>query len=245
MGDHELFITPMNIGETHVIITARHADKEPNHHHMHSKVIEERKKLLFLTQEQRHILIGTLLGDAHLETRSNGKTYRLKIEHSIKQQCYTEWLYRIFHDWVLTGPRQKEKRIGNARYVNYGFTTVSHSAFRFYAHQFYDQRTGTKKVPKLIHRWLSPQAIAVWFMDDGSIKSQFHKARIINTQCFTRKEVGHLRDVMRMKYDIQSSLRKQKEGYQLMILAESAERFAMIVRPYMQPSMMYKLKGLG
>ena len=212
---------------------------------MNSKEIELKKKSLRLTQVQREILIGTLLGDAHLETQNDGKTFRLKIEHSLKQKCYVDWLYRLFQEWVLTEPHSREKRIGDAKYMNYGFATVSHSAFRFYAHQFYDQQTGIKKVPKLIHRWLTPQALAVWCMDDGSIKSSSHRARILNTQGFTKKEVERLRDALQVKYSIHSSLRKQKEGYQLMILAESADSYATIMKPYMEPSMMYKLKGLG
>lgn len=47
-------------------------------------------KTLKLTQKQREIIMGLILEDGHLETRTNGKTYRL-VEHSIKQKDYVLW----------------------------------------------------------------------------------------------------------------------------------------------------------
>ena len=124
----------------------------------------------------------------------------------------------------------------------YWFNTLSHGSFRFYAQQFYQNKK--KIVPKLIQRWLTPLTLSVWFMDDGSIKSKFHKARIINTQGFSKRDIERLIGALKNKFDIQSQLRKQKEGYQIMILAESANRFAKIVKPFICLSMSYKLKGL-
>ena len=60
---------------------------------MHSDLIESHKSKLKLTDRQREIIIGKLLGDGHLETQNKGKTYRLKIEHSIKQREHVDWLY--------------------------------------------------------------------------------------------------------------------------------------------------------
>jgi hypothetical protein len=56
---------------------------------MNIKEIEEIKKNLKLTKKQRGIIVGLLLGDGHLETQNNGKTYRLKVEHSLEQKDYT------------------------------------------------------------------------------------------------------------------------------------------------------------
>jgi len=44
--------------------------------HMYSKEIENQKKRLKLTKRQKEILVGKILGDGHLETQDNGKTYR-------------------------------------------------------------------------------------------------------------------------------------------------------------------------
>jgi hypothetical protein len=55
--------------------------------------INNLKKKLKLTKKQKSILVGKILGDGHLETQNKGKTYRLKVEHSIEQKEYVDWLY--------------------------------------------------------------------------------------------------------------------------------------------------------
>ena len=210
---------------------------------MNAKIIENHKKKLKLTQRQRQIIIGKILGDGHLETQNNGKTYRLKVEHSIKQKEYVDWFYQEFKEWILAKPKKKRKiRNGKLSY-NYWVNTLTSGSFRFYAHQFYKDKK--KIIPKLIHRWLTPLSLAVWFMDDGSIKSKNHKARIINTQGFEKKEVLRLMSALKSKFGIQSKLRKQKDGYQIMILSENADEFAMLIKNHLHPSMKYKIKGLG
>lgn len=210
---------------------------------MNTKEIENHKKKLKLTQRQRQIIIGKMLGDGHLETQNNGKTYRLKVEHSIKQKEYVDWFYQEFKEWILTKPQKKRKiRNGKLSY-NYWVNTLTSGSFRFYAHQFYKDKK--KIIPKLIHRWLTPLSLTVWFMDNGSIKSKNHKARIINTQRYEKKEILKLMSALKNKFGIQSKLRKQKDGYQIMILSESADEFARLIKNHLHPSMMYKIKGLG
>jgi len=206
---------------------------------MHSKEIEDYKKTLKLTKQQREIIVGLMLGDGHLETMNDGKTYRLKIEHSIKQQEYVDWLYQIWKDWVRTEPKNKTRSLNGTKVTNLVFNTLSHGSLRFYGQQFYPN--GKKIVPKLIHKWLTPQAFAIWFMDDGSIKSKHHHARILNTQGFTKKEVTRLIEVLEKNFNLQASLRKQREGYQIMIRGASAQALRALLDPYILPSMRYKL----
>jgi hypothetical protein len=58
------------------------------------KLKKNKIKSLKLTQKQCEIITGLILGDGHLETRTNGKTYRLKVEHSIKQKDYASSLHK-------------------------------------------------------------------------------------------------------------------------------------------------------
>jgi hypothetical protein len=51
-----------------------------------------------ITKTQKEILIGLILGDAHLEKSLNGLSYRLKIEQSSKKQDYINHLFLIFKD---------------------------------------------------------------------------------------------------------------------------------------------------
>jgi hypothetical protein len=202
---------------------------------MNSREINRLKSSLKLTDEQRDVIIGVLLGDAHLETQNGGRTYRLKFEYSQKHGMYADHLYGIFREWVLTPPQMKTDNSRN----NVWFQTVSHGAFRFYAGQFYDENR--KCVPKLIHRYLTNRAIGYWYMDDGSMKSRESKGVIFNTHGFVRKDVDRLITCLRKKFNLDANIRKQKDGLQIYISGRSYDRFLEIVEPYIHESMRYKI----
>ena len=150
---------------------------------MRSHAIEAYKATLELTSLQREVLVGLLLGDACLETQNRGRTYRLKIEQVARRQAYVDHLYSLFEEWVLTRPSVRTKRASNGSVTeNLAFQTMSHSAFRFYAQQFYVG--GRKSVPELISHWLTPRGLSYWFMDDGSLKSSQSKGVLNPKACF-------------------------------------------------------------
>lgn len=210
---------------------------------MRSREIEAYKRKLKLTNLQREILVGLLLGDACLETQNRGRTYRLRIEHSIVQAPYVQHLYECFKSWVLQEPKIKIQMIKGKAYQKLWFMTVSHAAFRFYAQQFYLNRR--KVVPKLIKRLLTEKGLAYWFMDDGSIKSKQSKAVIFNTQGFAEQDVARLIRVLREKFGLEAKQRRQREGQQIYISGRSYERFCSLVKRHLIPEMCYKLPKEG
>ncbi len=206
---------------------------------MRSKIIETHKKTLSLSQTQREIIIGLLLGDGHLETQNNGQTYRLKIEHSVKQKVYTDWLYMIFSEWCNQPPKARIKKSFNKDIVSYGFTTYSSSALRFYGQQFY---LGKKKViPKIIKKLLSPQSLAIWFMDDGSWKSDHHKTYIIHALGYKKPELALIKKTLKEKFGININIHKQYDKWRIYIMSDSSEKFKMLIKSYVIPEMFYKL----
>ena len=205
-----------------------------------SREIESYKQRLKLTPTQRETLVGVLLGDATLESQNKGRTYRVKIEQSVEHADYVQHLYRVFEPFVRRPPFRKTRSTpGRAQTKSMAFNTLSHSCFRFYAQQFYQD--GKKVVPKLIHRWLTPRALAYWFMDDGSVKSSQSHAVLFNTQCFSVLEVQRLARVLVDRFDLQAKSRRQREGLQIYISGHSILRFREWLRPYVIPSMSYKL----
>lgn len=217
---------------------------------MHSKRIEDHKKTLRLDDFQRALIVGKVLGDGHLETSDNGKTYRLRIEHSLKQKAYVDWLYSQFKAWSGQAPKIRERRVlmpqgTSAVQASYGFTTYAHGALRFYAQQFYDQN-GKKIIPKLIKKLLTPIALAIWYLDDGSFKSSHHRTFIIHSHGYEKKDLQRVQAVL-MKLGVKTSLHRQNRAtgtyWRIYILSESADRFAEMAREIMRfmPSMSYKL----
>jgi len=206
---------------------------------LRSNEIEAYKLKLKLTREQRDVLVGLLLGDAHLETQNRGKTYRLKIEYSSRSREYCDHIYEIFREWVLTPPRRKLVNSNGHHSTNVAFSTVSHAAFRFYAQQFYME--GKKKVPSMIKKLLSPRGLAYWYMDDGSMKSKQSKGLILNTQGFDRQELKILIKVLEEKFGLDVRERRQSDGYQIYISGNSFERFLALVDDWVIPSTRYKI----
>jgi hypothetical protein len=179
---------------------------------------------------QKEILIGLILGDAHLEQSWNGLSYRMKIEQSLKKKEYVYHLYEIFKNWTLSQAKVKRD--------NLFFQTRFTKSLSFFGKQFYKEKK--KVIPKLIHKWLTPRAIAYWYMDDGSMKSKQSKGVFFNTQCFTFKEVTLLSNILNKKYKLKTTLRRQKVGYQIYVSGYSYETLSSIIYPYLIDSMKYK-----
>jgi len=216
---------------------------------MHSLKIDKYKQSLKLTKYQRAIIVGTLLGDGHLESKDNGRTYRLKIEHSISQKQYVDWLYGQFREWTGDAPKSRMVTSGFS-YRNgkgttaYGFSTYSHGAFRFYGQQFYPN--GKKIIPVRIAKILTPVSIAIWYFDDGSWKSNKHRTFIIHTHGYTKADLQKAQSALG-RFGIHARLHRQIRlsgtYLRLYIQSASAEKFRALIIPMIKhiPSMSYKL----
>lgn len=193
-----------------------------------------------MTDRQKQILDGMLLGDAHLERQRGALSARLKIEHSINQAAYVTWKYFEWRDWVRTPPRERQRsnRLGTVS-TNVGFTTLSHVEFESVRQRYYRDRR--KVVP--VDLILTPRSMAVWFMDDGSRKSSQCRGLYLNTQSFTDDEVDLLRSVIQRDIQVKTSVRKQSDGLQIYIPSPSVAEFTAFIRSEMLPCMMYKLSG--
>ena len=191
-----------------------------------------------ITFRQKSIIVGKILGDGCLET-ANGRTYRLKIEHAESQKEYIDWQYQELKSLLNSLPKEKSQLVKGKMYKKYWFQTPYTSSLRFYAHLFYPR--GKKVVPKFIHKWLTPLTLAVWFMDDGSVKSKECQGKYLNTQGFDALSVKRLQGALKHNFSIITSLRKQKEGTQIYIPAAEVEKLRDIAGKYIIPSMRYKL----
>lgn len=206
---------------------------------MNTKEIRERKKLLQLSKRQRELIVGLLLGDGHLETQNDGRTYRLKVEHGSAQRDYLVWLAKEFQEWIQSDWYEKQR----GEKVVYGFTTVSHPAFRFYAKQFY--LNGKKRMPPLIKRLMSPLSLAIWFLDDGSAKSSKHKSLVIHSLGYSKSDLVLVQDTLE-SFGIHSSQHKQRNNtFRLYFPYESAQIIADFVRPLLSdlPLFAYKMEN--
>lgn len=191
---------------------------------------------------QCEILVGILLGDASLQTESNGKTYRLRISQSEDHKDYLFHLYDVFKNLTTSPPIRYEfgdPRKAGKKYFRWSFSTTQQDCFRFYGHQFYDGNK--KKVARLIHKWLQPRSIAYWYMDDGAQKWKGKSLGVrFCTDLFLYKDVQLLAHVLSEKYYLKTSLQKKGCGWRIYISTKSYKILKKYIFSYLISSMLYK-----
>ena len=97
-----------------------------------------------------------------------------------------------------------------------------------------------KKIPKNITEYLTPLALAIWFMDDGS---KFNQTVKIATNSFKYEDILYLCMVLKSKFNIIATVQSggKNKGFILYVSTKSIAKFSTLVKPYMLPSMYYKL----
>ena len=192
-----------------------------------------------LSDIQQEILIGTMLGDGHLE--QNGKGVRLRVDHGISQKEYLHWKYQAFKDLVPSEPRviRSFHKRDQRHDERFHFSTYSNGTFREWHELFYQKKV--KVIPESISKILkSPLSLAVWFMDDGYKRNDCNALRI-STDLFTRLEQERLIECLKRNYGIGSTIHKKGKTYNIYIPESSAWKFVDTVRPYIIDSLLYKV----
>lgn len=184
-----------------------------------------------LTQVQRAILVGSLLGDGALRRQDNRKNALFEVNHAVQFKEYVDWKWQHFLSYVSTPPKS---RPGNGQRVAYRFTTRSLEVFTGYHSWFYQDRK--KTVPRDLV--LDPIALAVWFMDDGS---RSRSACYLNTQQFSQEDQAYLQHLLRETFGIESASNRDKSYFRLRITSESTKTLVKIVRPHVLECFRYKL----
>ena len=200
------------------------------------------KKSLILNQEQKEVIIGTLLGDSSIRTSKSN--YCIKFEQKFTQADYLTHLYNIFEPFVGTGPKMRVIR--NSFHKDYGvscwFRTYAHIQFKYYENRFYktDEKGKRRKiVPRNIHQMLTPRALAYWFMDDGSF-SFWGTVYCLNTQGFTLSEQKNLVKALKSNFNLNFNVIKDRIYYRLALQEQDNNNFKHLIQPYLLPSFQYK-----
>jgi len=188
------------------------------------------------------LIIGSLLGDGHLEKRTKGIGTRLIIEQTSRNVEYLMWLYNFFFErGYCTKLKPKIfKRIKKNNVIYYGckFNTYTFSSLNWLHESFYSNDK-IKHLPiSLLKYYLEPVTLAIWFMDDGSKLGSGFKIAI---NCFNLIELEQLCKLLYDKFNLNCSLHKDKLNWTIYIKKSSAKEFANLIEPYMLNSMKYKL----
>lgn len=205
-----------------------------------------------LSQTAREVVWGCLFGDGSLVKlkpfKQMGKGgqmrickyrhYRLQIRHSSKQREYAEWLYSYLFP-LCPGLREykfADKRNGKIRFV-IDLVTRTHSYFSRLRKYFYPK--GKKAIKRKLLNKLTPLGLAVWFMDGGT--GSFKRNRVwLSANCFSLEEQKIIQDYFREKWNIKTSIVKERNQYKISFNSDS-KKFCQLIESYVLPSMRYKL----
>lgn len=192
---------------------------------------------------QLDVIIGSLLGDARLECRSEGKRYpvsaRLRIHQGEKQKEYVFWKYEQLKNLVLKGPRRIKAGYDIRRKIDWYswyLHTKTLEEFGPFYHYFY--HGGGKVLPDEIEKLLTPRAIAVWFIDDGSNTGESYT---ISTHCFSMHDQVRIAGILKEKFGIAATILKDRTKLKIRIGRHEYQKFNQIVESHIIPSMNYKI----
>lgn len=211
---------------------------------LNGEALRKYKEELRLSENQRALVIGSILGDGNLRIPGRNKEANFIIDQGKAQKDYVFWKYKIMREWVLTPPKKVVRvyhKDRTRKTISWRFLTISHPEFTKFYQMFY--RKGKKIIPESIKKLLNnPLTLAVWIMDDGTKSGE---SFFLNTQNFTRKEQEELIRCLKENFGIEGKINihsywKGKILYRIRINSISLEKFYKLVGSYILPQFRYK-----
>jgi hypothetical protein len=184
-----------------------------------------------LTQLQRSVIVGSLLGDGYLRIVPGRRDALFEVNHSFSQKEYVDWKYQVLQSICRSEPKM---RSGNAGRIAYRFSTRQTQELTGLHGMFY--ASGRKLIPPQLQ--LDSVMLAVWFMDDGS---RCRESDVyLNTQQFSRADQERCIQML-SRMNIESTLNRDKEYWRVRIKKSSISILYDIIFAHIIPSMKYKL----
>ncbi len=185
-------------------------------------------------------LDGLLLGDGSIDRK--GGFFR--IEQGVDR---AEWIDELQAEFVSLGldvvatPMRSRERMIEGRRVRYRggvlLRTASYRELREVERRWYGQSGRT--VPADLR--LTPRAAALWFCGDGTYNSQ--GGLTLCTQRYKRSDVDRLRQLLFDNFAVESLRLRHRKAWTIVInRAAMAVRFSQVIRPFMSPCCLYKLR---
>lgn len=195
----------------------------------------------FITNWQKQLIYGTLMGDGYALRGS------LRITHGPKQLNYINWLYDKLRVFCNNPPVVKEQKSGFGKSVQGRLVTRSVGWISDIANEFYV--AAVKTVPANIVKKMGWPGIGVWFADDGGCNNSKGKTSSYNfhTCAFTVEECNNIISDLNDFTGLSWSLILKSGKYPIIRLNsgkssnDQLSKFAEMIAPYLPPGFEYKL----
>lgn len=202
-----------------------------------------KKNLPELSDTQFQIAVGMVFGDATMGKKSR-EAY-IKFEQGYKQKEFVYHLFEIFGKYTFVDGPQIRFHPETKKIKSYWFRSFSHKTFTKLFELFYQPTINGKfrktLTPSLIFDRITPISFAYWIMCDGSLQNNT-KSMMLHTQSFTKEENRLISDELNRKFGFHSFVKSHKTIYYVIFIpTEDAKLLVDLIKPWMIPSMLYKL----
>jgi hypothetical protein len=197
---------------------------------------------------KRGRLVGMILGDGYVNTTNNKS--ELSVLHSVAQRDYCEHKAALVR--MTLGGKFNVREYANGPGGKYKAVKFVSSNPYWANLKSWIYPGGKKTFTRKVLDMLTPEGIAIWYMDDGHARTNTNSegwvtsvATNIATMC-SESECTTIRDYFLEVHQIEWKIRCRKgsapdRAFFIECNTTQSRKFAELVRPYIISSMLYKL----
>ncbi len=187
------------------------------------------------------LIAGSILGETNLEKRESGLVTIIRFFRAHSNVEYLIWYFNILVMYGLYKPDKPKlyKCISkhNKILFTYRINSYSFSSFNWIYDAFYKDN---EKFISKNNCFITPLALAVWFMDSGFIIGKEIHITIISK--FNNKDIINLCEILKEKYNLDTYFKLSNKNHTIIIKQNSVNRFINIIKPYINKFISKKLK---
>lgn len=196
-----------------------------------------------MTKFQQKILIGQILGDAHIEIIK--KNCRVSFSFGNNFEIYALWIHSLLSPFCSNTVYPVNVKI--SKKVNYRLKTKTIEIFTEIHKIFYKYENGKyhKIVPDIIRSEICDIVLAHFIIGDGNY---YKDGRVrIYTNGYSFKECNLLRDSIKFNCNIQCEVlfdrigKNNEKQYIITIGKKELFKLQSVVKPYMHSTMLYRV----
>lgn len=189
-----------------------------------------------LTPEQDSFLLGTLLGDGHIQIPTGStRSAQYYAHHGPKQRGYIEWKRLLMLDFMSNAYKESVK----SDLTGFHFCTGCNPLFLEWRRLFYKGRQ--KVYRESVARRLTPLSLAVWYMDEGTLTKGYPEITTHLHPDQAEMFEDALFDIFGIDAYPKRISRDTQKRVKLGIRGSSRKKFIEIIFPHIHPTLRYKL----
>ena len=188
-----------------------------------------------LSKDQDQIILGSLLGDGCLKKGSTKHSkYYFSETHGIKQKEYLLWKADMLKPLGISSYEYMSRYDENHKYTQkININTKANMVFEDYHKLKYP-----KFNPDIAHK-LTALGLAVWVLDDGNYTPS--GAYRISCGKIEKETLQTMAEIIKSRFDIEFKVMEGKRENMLSTNQEMGQRLKELIKPYVHPSMAYKV----